>query len=31
MNGTVVIFAIIWAVTGFGIAKLNDNKKVKNK
>ena len=31
LNYTGIIFAIIWAVTGFGIAKLNDNKKVKNK
>ena len=31
LNYTGIIFAIIWAVTGFGIDKLNDNKKVKNK
>ena len=31
LNYTGIIFAIIWAVTGFGIAKLDDNKKVKNK
>ena len=31
LNYTGIIFAIIWAVTGFGIAKLNDNKNVKNK
>ncbi len=30
LNYTGIIFAIIWAITGFGIAKIND-KKVKNK